>query len=89
MKIEYQKEIYFGKEFLEFISDDLCSADHPLVYLFARAHGDINAVDKYLLTPLHCAVTRNNLPGVKQLIALQAKIEVLLKMKDFILTRLI
>ncbi|CAF0870230.1 unnamed protein product [Adineta steineri] len=51
------------------------SSDHPLIYLFAKANGNIRAGDKYLLTPLHYAVARNNLAGVKQLITLQAEIE--------------
>ena len=52
------------------------SSEHPLIYLFSRVHGDLNAQDKYLLTPLHYAVTRNNIAGVKQLIALNANVEV-------------
>jgi len=57
----------------------ILSSDHPLIYLFAKANGNINARDKYLLTPLHYAVARNNLAGVKQLITLNANIEVNLK----------
>ncbi|UJR28363.1 hypothetical protein I4U23_009606 [Adineta vaga] len=53
----------------------ICSSAHPLIYLFALANGNINACDKYLLTPLHYAVARNNLAGVKQLIELNANIE--------------
>ncbi|CAF4155628.1 unnamed protein product [Rotaria socialis] len=51
------------------------SKDHPLIYLFALASGNVNARDKFLLTPLHYAVARNNLAGVKQLIKLNANIE--------------
>ena len=54
----------------------LFTHEHPLIYLFAKAKGNINAQDKYLLTPLHYAVTRDNLPGVKQLVSLNAYIEV-------------
>ena len=75
-KAECEKEIYFGNELIGSIGENLFSADHPLVYLFVRANGDINAMDKYLLTPLHCAVARNNLPGVKQLVVLKANMEV-------------
>jgi len=57
-------------------STKIFSFDHPLIYLFAKANGDVNARDKYLLTPLHYAVARNNLSGVKQLIKLNADIEV-------------
>ena len=56
--------------------EKILTSDHPLIYLFAKANGDMNASDKYLLTPLHYAVARNNLAGVKQLIALGAQIEV-------------
>lgn len=56
--------------------EKILTSDHPLIYLFAKANGDMNACDKYLLTPLHYAVARNNLAGVKQLIALSAQIEV-------------
>jgi hypothetical protein len=52
------------------------STDHPLIYLFTRANGQINARDKYLLTPSHYAVAGNDLSGVKQLIVLNADIEV-------------
>ena len=54
----------------------LFTHEHPLIYLFAKAKGNINAQDKYLLTPLHYAATRDNLPGVKQLVSLNAYIEV-------------
>ncbi len=54
----------------------ILSSDHPLIYLFAKANGNVNARDKYLLTPLHYAVARNNLAGVKQLITLNADMEV-------------
>ena len=39
-------------------------------------NGNINAYDKYHQTPLHYAVAGNHLPGVKQLITLNADIEV-------------
>ncbi|CAF4551132.1 unnamed protein product, partial [Rotaria socialis] len=53
----------------------ILSSHHPIIYLFARTNGDVNVRDKYLLTPLHYAVARQNLAGVKQLIALNADIE--------------
>ena len=53
-----------------------------MIYLFAKADGNINARDKYLLTPLHYAVAQNNLSGVKQLLTLGADIEV-----DFVFER--
>jgi ankyrin repeat protein len=62
-------------------------SDHPLIYLFAKANGNINATDKYLLTPLHYAVARNNLAGVKQLITLKANIEVSESMKTIYMIR--
>jgi ankyrin repeat protein len=36
----------------------------------------MNARDKYLLTPLHYAVARNNLFGVKQLLTYNVNIDV-------------
>lgn len=62
--------------------DQILRSHHPLIYLFALANGEINACDKYLLTPLHYAVARNNLAGVKQLIELKANIEVSAKEID-------
>ncbi|CAF3769703.1 unnamed protein product [Rotaria socialis] len=53
----------------------ILSSHHPIIYLFARTNGDVNVRDKYLLTLLHYAVARQNLAGVKQLIALNADIE--------------
>ena len=60
----------------------ILSCDHPLIYLFARLYGDTNASDKFNLTPLHYAVAQNNLGGVKQLLALNARLEVKLKRKE-------
>jgi ankyrin repeat protein len=54
----------------------ILSSDHPLIYLFAISNGDINARDKYLLTPLHYAVAHNNLSGIKQLVTFNADLEV-------------
>lgn len=54
----------------------ILTSDHPLIYLFAKAKGDLSARDKYHLTPLHHAVARNNLGGVKQLISFNVNIEV-------------
>lgn len=61
---------------LEEYAKNILTADHPLIYLFSIFKGDIHAQDKYLLTPLHYAVARNNFPGVKQLIKLGANVEV-------------
>ncbi|CAM4780685.1 unnamed protein product [Rotaria magnacalcarata] len=78
---EVLSEDDFGNQFQDFkiwqqeYNDTILSSHHPLIYLFARTNGDINARDKYLLTPLHYAVARQNLAGVKQLIALNADIE--------------
>ncbi|UJR21124.1 hypothetical protein I4U23_024224 [Adineta vaga] len=80
-KDDFNPKTDFGDELQDMQSwqDDyktnILTSDHPLIYLFAKVNGDINARDKYLLTPLHCAVARNNLPGVKQLISLKANIE--------------
>ena len=49
---------------------------HPLIYLFTKARGFTNARDKYLLTPLHYAVSHNNFAGIQQLVLLGAQIEV-------------
>jgi ankyrin repeat protein len=57
-------------------NSDILSSDHPLITLFAKTRGEVNALDKYLLTPLHYAASRNNLSGVKQLIHFGAHIEV-------------
>ncbi len=70
MKIQGQKK--WEEEY----KNTILEHDHPLIYLFAKANGDIFARDKYLLTPLHYAVAHNNLAGVKQLIKLKADIEV-------------
>ncbi|CAF0926376.1 unnamed protein product [Rotaria sp. Silwood1] len=56
-------------------TEQILSSDHPLIYLFTKVNGNINARDKYLLTPLHYAIARNNLAGVKQLIKSKANIE--------------
>ena len=49
---------------------------HPLIYLLTRAKGFTNARDKYLLTPLHYAVSHNNFAGIQQLVLHGAQIEV-------------
>ncbi|CAF2395150.1 unnamed protein product [Rotaria sp. Silwood2] len=78
---QFDVDINFGdkiqkiEDWQEEYRNEILSKDHPLIYLFAKVNGDINALDKYLLTPLHYAVARNNLAGVKQLITLKAKIE--------------
>jgi ankyrin repeat protein len=73
-EIEAWKEEYTTK---------ILTSDHPLIYLFAKANGNLNARDKYLLTPLHYAVARNNLSGIKQLIKLNVDIEVNFKKENF------
>jgi ankyrin repeat protein len=75
------------KKWEEEYKNTILEHDHPLIYLFAKAHGNINATDKYLLTPLHYAVARNNLAGVKQLITLKANIEVSESMKTIYMIR--
>jgi ankyrin repeat protein len=77
--IQIQDSEIWQKEY----TTKLLSHNHPLIYLFAKANGNINARDKYLLTPLHYAVARNNLSGIKQLITLNADIEVKFKKENF------
>ena len=57
-------------------SQNIVHSDHPLIYLLVKANGNINVQDKYLLTPLHYAVAQNSFNGVKQLLCLNANVEV-------------
>lgn len=70
--LQIQEQVAWQEEY----TNTLFTHEHPLIYLFAKAKGNINAQDKYLLTPLHYAVARGNLSGVKQLVSLNAYIEV-------------
>ncbi|CAF0925386.1 unnamed protein product [Adineta ricciae] len=78
---QFQPESDFGDEIQSSeawqrdYQNKILQSAHPLVCLFALVNADINACDKYLLTPLHYAVARNSLAGVKQLIELKANIE--------------
>ncbi|CAF1205520.1 unnamed protein product [Rotaria sordida] len=73
--INFGDKIQEAKIWQEEYKNKILQSDHPLIYLFAKVNGNINARDKYLLTPLHYAVARNNLAGVKQLIISNADIE--------------
>ena len=57
-------------------ANKILPSHHPLIYLFTKAKGFTNARDKYLLTPLHYAVSHNNFAGIQQLVLLGAQIEV-------------
>ncbi|CAF1027311.1 unnamed protein product [Adineta ricciae] len=75
MEIDFGDQLQDKQSWQDDYTTNILASDHPLIYLFAKANGDINARDKYLLTPLHYAVAQNKLSGVKQLLTLGADIE--------------
>ncbi|CAF3944056.1 unnamed protein product, partial [Rotaria magnacalcarata] len=75
IETDFDKKILDVAVWQDEYKNKIFSNDHPLIYLFAIANGNVDARDKFLLTPLHYAVARNNLAGVKQLIKLHANIE--------------
>ncbi|CAF1088242.1 unnamed protein product [Adineta steineri] len=75
IETDFGDQIQDAQTWQEEYTTKILPSIHPLIYLFAKANGDINARDKYLQTPLHYAVARHNLSGVKLLITLNANIE--------------
>ncbi|CAF4386331.1 unnamed protein product, partial [Rotaria sordida] len=53
--INFGDKIQEAKIWQEEYKNKILQSDHPLIYLFAKVNGNINARDKYLLTPLHYA----------------------------------